>query len=121
LRDIGDAVFELDRDQAAAPPAGASAVHRSWRIWAGAGVIGLAAGLGIGRLNGLRSVAPTAPVTRFMLDVRPAATLLGAHPGERTLFGRSRPSRAAVAVSPDGRAIVFSAATGSSERLYVRA
>ena len=84
-------------------------------------VAGCAASLGLGWLLGARSVPATVAVSRWLLDVRPATALLGASPGERSEFGRSRPSRTALALSPNGRTLAFTAQRDGTTRLYVRA
>jgi serine/threonine-protein kinase len=70
---------------------------------------------------GARSrVAADLPTTHLLVDVQPATALLGAHPLERSVFGRWRPSRTAMALSPDGRTVAFTAHRDGKEQLYVR-
>ena len=64
-----------------------------------------------------RAPAASAPsVTRLMMGVEPAESLLGG-PGTNV---QARPTRTAIAWSPDGRAIVFGGGRGGSAQLYVR-
>ncbi len=88
----------------------------------GALAFGCAASLALGWRLGSRSPA-SAPVdvSRWLLDVRPATALLGANRAERSEYARSRPSRTAVALSPDGRTIAFTAQRDGTTRLYIRA
>ena len=67
---------------------------------------------GMGRTT--ESVAP------ILVDVGPATALLGSSPLERTAFGRMRPSRQAIALSPDGRTLAFTAHRDGVQQLYVR-
>jgi serine/threonine-protein kinase len=64
--------------------------------------------------------APAAVVSRLQVDVRPAEALLGSNPLELSLYGRSLPSRTAIALSPDGRTLAFTARRGDRQSLYVR-
>jgi serine/threonine-protein kinase len=119
LRDIGDARLELDVEPRTS---GEPAVSRRWAVSriAAAGGLLAAGGLGVGWWAGRRGTSAPVPVTRLMVDVRPAEGLLGSSPLERLPLGRLRPSRTAIALSPDGRAIAFTARRGSRQSLYVR-
>ena len=65
----------------------------------------------------LRSPAPAdRGVTRTLLDVAPAERLTG-----NSSSASLRPSRQAVAISPDGRTIVFSGVRGTTSQLFKRA
>ena len=55
-----------------------------------------------------------------MIDTRPAGFLVGSHPLELAIAGRERPSRTAIALSPDGRTIAFTARRDESQSLYIR-
>jgi hypothetical protein len=90
-------------------------------VW-GAVALGCAASLAVGWLLGSRPPA-SAPidVSRWLLDVRPATALIGALQVERSEYQRSRPSRTAVALSPNGRTIAFTAQRDGTTRLYIRA
>ena len=118
LHDIADARLELDDAPRETTP-GSKPFARpvAWL----AVVLSCAASLGVGWLLGTRSDPEPADVTRWLLDVRPATALLGGSPVERSAFGRSRPSRLALALSPDGRSLAFTAQRDGMTRLYVRA
>ncbi len=64
-----------------------------------------------------RTLGAAAPT---LLDVRPASALLGSHPLERATFGRMRPSRRAIALSPDGRTLAFTAYRDGAVQMYLR-
>jgi serine/threonine-protein kinase len=93
------------------------AQHR-WMLATGvAGLAGLLAGAVVMWL--LRPAAPAAAVvTRSMMNVAPAERLLSV-PADNT-YGEQRPSQIAMAVSPDGRNVVFSAVQEDVQRLYLR-
>jgi serine/threonine-protein kinase len=57
------------------------------------------------------AVAP--PVTRLQMSVRPADQLVGS-------IASLRPSRTAIALSPDGRLVVFAGTRGTETQLYAR-
>ncbi len=65
--------------------------------------------------------APPVQVRRFLIDTRPAEGL-----GERDhaaiarVYGLNRPSRTAIALSPDGNTLVFGGVRGDRQRLYRR-
>ena len=63
--------------------------------------------------------AVQAPVARFLVGVAPADRLQ-ARPEDRVTL-ESRPSRTAMTWSRDGRSIIFSAAEGDRQQLYIRA
>jgi Tol biopolymer transport system component len=78
--------------------------------WIAAALLG---GAGIGWLLP-RNTATPQPVTHLRLDVAPAAQLVPS-------IARDRPSRTAVALSPDGRLVVFAGLTSSgTTMLYAR-
>jgi len=56
---------------------------------------------------------------RALIDTRPADGLRGAGRAERTM-GLNRPSRTAIALSPDGAWLVFSGVQGERQQLYRR-
>ena len=63
---------------------------------------------------------PIPPVTtRTILSIAPTGETSGANPLEQRAGG-ARPTRTAVALSPDGKTLVFSAIWGGTEQLYAR-
>jgi serine/threonine-protein kinase len=64
--------------------------------------------------------ATPALASRLLVDVRPADALLGSNPLERTPYGRLIPSRTAIALSPDGRTLAFTARRGERQSVYLR-
>ena len=84
------------------------------RVLSGAVLIALALWIGQGR----PPLATAAPISRFLVSVAPADRLQAA-PEDRDA-GEGRPSRTAMTWSPDGRSIIFSAAEGDRQQLYVR-
>jgi eukaryotic-like serine/threonine-protein kinase len=113
IADVRLALEDARHDGTTVAPANISRV--AW----GAVALGCAASLVVGWLLGSRLPA-SAPgdVSRWLLDVRPATALLGAFPSE---YARFRPSRTAVALSPNGRTIAFTAQRDGTTRLYIRA
>lgn len=110
LRDIGDIDRLLDAEAAIAAP---SQPRFGKMGWIAAGVFALTAVVlavhaRIGQQPGSGSVA------RFTMEVAPAEMLGGRE-------GFYRPSRTAVAFSPDGRTVVFSGGRGTTVQLYKRA
>ncbi len=123
LRDIGDARLELDDagadddDRRPVPAAEGRTRSNAAALAAVFAVVGLAAGWLIAN----RSASPLVPpVARVSITVAPADGLLGAHQMERSLWGRNRPSRTAIALAPSGDLIAFTATRGGVEQLYVR-
>ena len=57
--------------------------------------------------------------TRTILSIAPTGETSGANPLEQRA-GSGRPTRTAVALSPDGKTLVFSAIWGGTEQLYAR-
>jgi serine/threonine-protein kinase len=99
--------------EATAPGRGA------WRWPAVAGLLALAALAGVGVGRRLAPPASEPAVVHSLLDLRPAEALIGPHPLERTV-GMFRPSRTAIALSPDGRRLAFVARLGDRQQLWVR-
>jgi serine/threonine-protein kinase len=95
--------------EAARTPA-ASAARRRATVW---GAAALLAGTLLGTLVRSRP-AGAPPVTHLQMDVLPAEHLVGSR-------ASVRPSRTAIAVSPDGRLVAFAGSEGGPTRLYVRA
>ena len=84
-----------------------------------AALLGLAALAGVAIGHWLTPRPPAPAVVHSLLDLRPAEALIGPHSLERTV-GMGRPSRTAIALSPDGRRLAFVAREGDRQRLYVR-
>jgi serine/threonine-protein kinase len=63
-----------------------------------------------------RPVDPSAPVTRFDLGVQPADMLLGSDGTTQ----QERPTRTAIAWSPDGRRLIFGGSRRGTQQLYAR-
>ena len=60
------------------------------------------------------------PVTRLLLSMEENSRLSGGHPLENASFAFQRPSRTALALSPDGRYLVYAATDGTNSLLYLR-
>ena len=67
-----------------------------------------------------RPVSIPLETTRTILSVAPTGETSGANPLEQRVGG-ARPSRTAVALSPDGKTLVFGAIWGGRQQLYARA
>jgi eukaryotic-like serine/threonine-protein kinase len=95
---------------------------RAWReraIWSGLGLAAGAIVAGIAARALLSSGASKATgSTHASVRLESGTQLLGADPLERSMTGR--PSRRAVALSPDGRTLVFSSADKDATQLYRR-
>jgi Tol biopolymer transport system component len=103
---------------AAAPPAayvasGAKAGARSTALIAVAVIAALATGAVTGWLLSRPTSDAGTEVTHLQMNVLPAESLVGS-------IAAVRPSRTAIAVSPDGRLVVFAGARGAVSQLYLR-
>ncbi|HVQ16924.1 MAG TPA: protein kinase [Vicinamibacterales bacterium] len=114
--DIDDALSGSDRD---APVALSISRTRERLAWASALLlVGLTAAAIVAWST--RSVSIPLETTRTILSVAPTGETSGANPLEQRVGG-ARPTRTAVALSPDGKTLVFSAIWGSRQQLYLRA
>ena len=123
--DIGDVRLDIEDALNAAPDATGAVIAvptagRSRRLVGIASVAAATVVIALAFWIGRRTApsANAAPVTRFLVKVAPAERLLAA-PEDRDA-GEGRPSRTAMTWSADGRSIVFSAAEGDRQQLYVR-
>ena len=66
-----------------------------------------------------RSATDPSEATRTLLSVAPTDELSGANPLEQRP-GSARPNRTAIALSPDGKTLVFGAIWGGDQQLYAR-
>jgi serine/threonine-protein kinase len=127
LHDIADARLEIDdaigrtaEPQPVAVTASASQ-GRERLAWAATvtvlatALVALASVLYFGRGSPL----PSPRVMRSLIDVAPADQLRASVPSEAS--GEGRPSRTAMAFSPDGHTLVFSAIRGDKQQLFLRA
>jgi eukaryotic-like serine/threonine-protein kinase len=121
IGDIAVARFLLDGQATSGatpsqPHAAARDVAPRWRQilpWVlGAVAAGVLAGTSIGWFL-LRRPAPASHVTHLQMSVAPADQLVGS-------IASVRPSRTAIALSPDGRTVAFAATRGTVTQLYVR-
>jgi eukaryotic-like serine/threonine-protein kinase len=123
LADMADAGLDID-DALSDPTADARAESTTSRTrerlaWASALLlVGLIAMAMVAWAT--RSVSIPPETTRTLLSVAPTDQALGADPLEQRVGG-IRPTRTAVALSPDGRTLVFGAIWGGDQQLYARA
>ena len=122
LAHIADAKLEID-DALRAPHAEAavpaSTSRRRERVmWASTlmlvGLVGAAA-----LTWAARSATDPSETTRTLLSIAPTDQVSGADPLEQRP-GSARPNRTAIALSPDGKTLVFGAIWGGSQQLYTR-
>ena len=123
LQAIGDARIEIDdalHGDAAAANASSSHAPRPGKVvllLAASAALAIVATFAIARLG--RDAVPRAPeVTRVLIGVASADQLRSNSPVENLTEGR--PSRTAIALSPDGRSLVFSAVRGAAQQLWLR-
>ena len=108
-----EGAFETASPQTAALAAPARSARLAW-ITAFAIAALVAALLATPAVRHLRETPPgVTPVTHLQMSVLPADRLVASN-------ASVRPSRTAVAISPDGRLVVFSATRGTETQLYVR-
>jgi serine/threonine-protein kinase len=127
LRDIGEARIEIARIEAGAPDgivttvAAAPVAQSRWsRVapWAFAAASALVTAFIMWMALRTQPAADLA-VARVLLGVAPAERLLSGYSGDQS-SGQGRPSRTAMAFSPDGRALAFSAEREGRVQLYIR-
>ncbi len=123
LHDIADARLVLQEDlgtQPEAPPAGAVAARRAWLPWVVAALaVGVAGYLGWRGSGPSASSASPGVVLHARLGLEPAEALLGSNPSEIRV-GSRRPSRTAIALSPDGRWLAFTGEQSGTQQLFLR-
>jgi eukaryotic-like serine/threonine-protein kinase len=114
IRDLAVARFVLATDiSATVPTASAPAIARSrWRDVLPWALTAIVLGVAIGWLIP-RSASRDALVTQLQTGVQPAEQLV-------TSIASTRPSRTAMAISPDGRSLVFVGMRGGMRQLYTR-
>jgi serine/threonine-protein kinase len=124
LSSIGDARLELDEagsgvsDVAAVSPA-ARATPRWQRAlpWVLAGALAVALAVVVALSSNRAPVHASA--THLQMGIAPAESIIGSEPNEIRVGGR-RPSRTDLALSADGRWLVFAAQRGTTAQLYLR-
>ncbi len=123
LADIADARLEIDDALSGshidAPVARSFSRTRERLMWAAALLlVGLTAAAMAAWAT--RSLPVPLETTRTLVSVAPTDQPLGANPLEQRAGG-ARPNRTAVALSPDGKTLVFGAIWGGAQQLYARA
>jgi eukaryotic-like serine/threonine-protein kinase len=122
LADIADARLDIDdalSDRHGDAPAAASTSRTRERFgWASAVLL---VGVTVAAMVAwaTRSVSVPRETTRTLVSVAPTEQV-GANPLEQRVGG-IRPTRTAIALSPDGRTLVFGAIWGGDQQLYARA
>jgi len=113
--DIDDALSGADTD---APVSASTSRTRERLAWAAALLVGVTATGMIAWAT--RSSSIPLETTRTILSVAPTGDASGANPLEQRV-GAARPTRTEVALSPDGKTLVFGAIWGAPQQLYARA
>ena len=116
LQAIGDARIAIEEVLGGAAVARLPVSRVSWSRALAFGIGGALAGAIAGAAVSLfsREASPTAPVTRWTVDL---------DDNERVAFGRFAPlgiGRTSIALSPDGRNLVYAAERSDGTRLYLR-
>jgi serine/threonine-protein kinase len=119
LADIADALLDIE-DAIAAPAPSVAVVSAplsqrtfSWRWVVAAALASLLAGGAAGRMVS-RPAIERRPVMGLLLDVQPAESV--ARNGGST----TRPTRTAMVLTPDGRAVIFAGVKGNVVQLFLR-
>jgi serine/threonine protein kinase/Tol biopolymer transport system component len=112
IHDLAAARFALASDIGAVPSTSpAPAARTRWTRAVPLAVAAMVLGAGIGYL--IPRSAANAPVTHLQTGISPAEQLAGS-------TASVRPSRTAMAISPDGRSLVFVGTRGTTTELYLR-
>jgi len=123
LADIADARLDIDdalSDSYADGPVAASTSRTRERLaWASALLLVALTAAGMVAWT-TRSVSVPPETTRTIISVAPTGETSAANPLEQRVGG-ARPTRTAVALSPDGKTLVFGAIWGGGQQLYARA
>src|SRR5262245_26227673 len=123
LADVADARLDIDDALSAsdidAPVALSSSRTRERLAWTFSLLL-VALTVGAMMAWATRWVSIPLQTTRTILSVAPTGEVSGANPLEQRV-GSVRPTRTAVALSPDGKTLVFGAIWGGSQQLYRRA
>jgi len=123
LADIADARLDIDdalRGQDIDAPAPSSISRTRERLmWASALLLAALTAAAIVAW-GTRPVSIPAETTRTILSVAPSGDTPGTEPLQQRV-GAARPTRTALALSPDGKTLVFGAIWGGRQELYARA
>jgi serine/threonine-protein kinase len=123
LADIADARLDIDDalsgSETDAPVALSASRTRERLAWAS---LMLIVGLTAGAIAAWATRPAPIPqeTTRTILSVAPTGDVSGAGPLEQRV-GSARPTRTAVAISPDGKTLVFGEIWGGVQQLYTRA
>jgi eukaryotic-like serine/threonine-protein kinase len=115
MRDIGEARLQIEDLRSGAPEEiGGSPAAPSRLPWLVAAACAVATVVAVGALGVVwRRPLLSPPVTHLQMSVLPADQLVAS-------IASVRPSRTAMALSPNGRLVVFSATRGTVTQLYLR-
>jgi serine/threonine-protein kinase len=122
LADMADARLDIDDalsgSEIDAPAASSISRTRERLMWASSlPVVGLTVAI---VAWATRPVPVPLETTRTIISVAPTGETSGTNPLEQRV-GAARPTRTAVALSPDGKTLVFAAIWGGRQQLYARA
>jgi len=124
LHDIGDARLEIeealaDLEGAPASPVPDHAASSAWRAAVPWGLAVVTTAVAVWTIALGTAQAPR-DVVHVLVEVEPGARLTGGDPQESWAWGFERPSRTALAWSPDGTQLVYAASSGETAVLYLR-